>query len=361
MSINADGSIGISFGFTNNDITGISKMRTSASRSNTSAPSTSRSLLEAAISDARSQASAAVDSSRSGVQAILGRQGDVDSAILSMRGAADNMLPIAGDLRNQGNAMFESGTKVTEQALETLGTGLGFIRMDSSASPLVAEAMRLYGEFDPDKYVATAAQDVQSQGDNARAQGMRNLSRMGVSPTSGASQALNQLYDRSLAVARTAAMTRARERGKTDQAAQFQNLVANNANTFLKTGGELASIGSSMQSQGTGALKNAASVLGDAGSLYGSAGTLSLNFGNALSGAWGALAKALLNQAANTTDSERLRVSALTSGGGGRFGGGVNVTNASEDDWMNWKGTGHSEGWNRNNNPNYQTLLDNGR
>lgn len=323
--------------------------------------STPRALLDSAISESRSQASAAVDSSRSGVQAILGRQGDVDAAIGSMRGAADNMLPIAGDLRNQGNAMFESGTKVTEQALETLGTGLGFIRMDSSASPLVAEAMRLYGEFDPDKYVATAAQDVQAQGDNARAQGVRSLSRMGVSPTSGASQVLNQLYDRSLAVARAAAMTRARERGKTDQATQFQNLIANNANTFLKTGGDLASIGSSMQSQGTGALRNAASVLGDAGGLYGNAGTLSLNFGNALAGALGTLAKTQLNQAANTTDSERLRVSALTSGGGRSGGGGVNVTNAPEDDWFNWKGTGHSETWNMNHNPNYQMLLDNGQ
>lgn len=322
--------------------------------------STSRALLDSAIADSRAQASAAVDSSKSGVQAILGRQGDVDSAISSMRGAADNMLPIAGDLRNYGNSMFESGTKVTEQALETLGTGLGFIRMDSSASPLVAEALRLYGEFDPDKYVATAAQDVQSQGDNARAQGMRNLSRMGVSPTSGAALSLGQQYDRSMAVARAAAMTRARERGRTDQATQFQNLIANNANTFLKTGGDLASIGSSMQSQGTGALRNAASVLGDAGSLYGSAGTLSLNFGNALSGAWNALAGTQINQAANTTNSERLRVSALTSGGGGRSGG-VNVTNAPEDDWFNWKGTGHSETWNMNHNPNYQMLLDNGR
>lgn len=319
--------------------------------------------LNNAIIESRNQAAAAVGSSQSGVQAILGQSGIVNGAIGRMNSAADAMLPLAGDLSRYGDSMWESGTKVTEQALETLGTGLGFIRMDESASPLVAEALRLYGEFDPDKYVATAAQDVQAQGDNARAQGMRNLSRMGVSPTSGALQALNQLYDRSLAVARAAAMTRARERGKTDQMGAFQSLIANNANTFLKTGGELASIGSSAQAQASNAKKGAASVLGDAGDLAGRAGALGLDFGRALSSAWNALAGTQLNQAKNTNDTEAVRVSAVNGSGarGGGSVGGINVTQAPEDDWFNWKGTGHSEGWNKNNNPDFQTLLNNGQ
>lgn len=276
--------------------------------------------LEGGIDASRSEASSAVGSARSGVQAILAGKPDIDRAVGDMRNAANAMLPIADTMRGEGDAMFDSGTKVTEQALETLGTGLGFIRMDSSASPLVAEALRLYGEFDPDKYVAAAAQDVQAQGDNARAQGMRNLSRMGVSPTSGASQALNQLYDRSLAVARAAAMTRARERGLTDQATQFQNLVTNNANTFLKTGGELASIGTSARAQGVNAQQGAADVLGKAGGLFGNAGELGLNYNRALMGAYDALAGMQMRQASNTLAGEQMRLNA-------RRGGGVASTN----------------------------------
>ena len=145
-------------------------------------------LLNQAIDASRSQAAAAIGSSQSGVQAILGQSGIVNGAIGRMNDAADAMLPIAADLNGYGNSMWESGTKVTDQALETLGTGLGFIRMDESASPLVAEAIRLYGEFDPDRYVAGAAQDMQSQFDNSQKQSQRELSRMGVSPTSGASK-----------------------------------------------------------------------------------------------------------------------------------------------------------------------------
>ena len=306
-------------------------------------------------------ADAAVSSSQSAVDAILGRQGDVDAAVASMRGAADNMLPIAGDLRNQGNAMFESGTKVTEQALETLGTGTGFLRMDSSASPLVAEALKLYGEFDPNRYVATAAQDVQSSFDNARGQQQRNLSRMGVSPGSGAALANERDLSRAQAMAAAAAMTRARERGKTDQAAQFQRLISNNANTFLQTGGQLASIGSSMRSAGAGALGNAANVLGNAGNLYGNAGSLSLNFGKDLAGAYNALAGTQMNKAdlAQKTASQVLQWAGKSGGGGG---GGVRTSGQMPDDnWGNWKNTGHSETWNYNHNPEYWALANNGQ
>lgn len=272
--------------------------------------------LNTGIGSSRAQAAAGVASGQSGVQAILAGKPAIDRAVGDMRSAANAMLPIADTMRGEGDALFDSGTKVTEQALATLGTGLGFINMDASASPLVAEALKLYGEFDPDKYVAAAAQDVQSQGDNARAQGMRNLSRMGVNPTSGASQALNQLYDRSLAVARAAAMTRARERGLTDQATQFQNLVTNNANNFLKTGGELASIGTSARAQGVNAQQGAANVLGNAGSLFGDAGKIGLDYDKTLMGAYNALAGLHLDEAKNTQGTEALRVSALGRGSG---------------------------------------------
>ena len=45
--------------------------------------------------------------------------------------------------------------------------------------------------------------------------------------------------------------------------------------------------------------------------------------------------------------------------GGGGGGGGVNIvsTPAPADDWFNWRGTGHSETWNANHNPNYEAMI----
>lgn len=279
--------------------------------------------LNSGIGSSRAQAAAGVASGQSGVQAILAGRPAVDRAVGDMRNAAGAMLPIADTMRGEGDALFDSGTRVTEQALATLGTGLGFINMDESASPLVAEAVRLYKETDPNNRVAFAAQDVQSQFDNASAQNERELARRGVSPTSGASLALNSLRDRALAVARASAMTRGREQGKADQRSVLQNLIANNANTFLQTGGQLASIGTSARAQGVGAQQGAAGVLGNAGNLFGNAGELGLNYDKALMGAYNALAGLQLDEAKNTQGTEALRVNAATSGRGGR--GGVNV------------------------------------
>ena len=282
--------------------------------------------LNAGITASRSQAAAGVASGQNGVQAILNGRPDVDRAVGDMRNAANAMLPIADTMRGEGDALFDSGTKVTEQALATLGTGLGFINMDESASPLVAEALRVYGQIDPDRYVAAAAQDVQAQGDAARRQGERELARRGVSPTSGASLALNSLRDRALAVARASAMTRARERGINDQASALQNMIANNANTFLQTGGQLASIGTSARAQGVGAQQGAAGVLGNAGNLFGNAGELGLNYDKTLMGAYNALAGLQLDEAKNTQGTEALRVNAVNSG----RGGGVNVVDNTD-------------------------------
>lgn len=300
--------------------TGVDENGSSGANGGSSAPTA---LLNGAISDSRSQSAAAVGSAQNGVNAILAGRPAIDRAVGDMRNAANAMLPIADTMRGEGDALFESGTRVTDQALATLGTGLGFINMDASASPLVAEALHQFEQTDPDKYVAFAAQDAQSQGDNARAQGERELARRGVSATSGAALALSKLYDKGLAVARAAAMTRARERGKADQMAAFQSLLANNANTFLQTGGQLASIGTSARAQGVGAQQGAAGVLGNAGNLFGDAGKLGLDYDKTLMGAYNVLAGLQLDEAKTTLSGENLRVSALRGSGGG---GGTNVS-----------------------------------
>ena len=255
------------------------------------------------VDNARQYGADAISSGRSGVDRILSGEGVVrdaygnmvsqaeaanrgyDAAEDAARGmdpyirgvsdAANSMLPYADTLGGYGDQMWESGTKVTEQALATLGTGMGFINMDANASPLVAEALQVYGQIDPNRYVASAAQDVQKAADNAQGQMQRNLARQGVNSSSGSAQAqLQRLFQNSLAVAKAAAMTRARERGINDKANALQTLIANNANTFLQTGGQLASIGASGQGAAVNAQNAAAGVLQGAGSLQGQAGNL---------------------------------------------------------------------------------------
>ena len=315
---------------------------------------TDRQLLDWAINDSRSQAAAAVGSSQSGVSAILDQSGNVNQSIAAMRDSAAKMRPIADKLQGYGDELWAEGSRVIDDALSVLDTGMGFINMDADSSPLVAEALRLYGEFDPDKYVAGAAQDVQSQADNARRQTERQMARMGVNPTSGAYAALAQQRERALATMKSAAMTRARERGKTDAATMFQSLIADNANKFLSQGGSLASQGAAIKGQGTNAQTGAASILADIAGVEGNAATLGLNFGNALQDAYQALANTQLQQADNTRATEQMRVNAVLGSGGG--GGGVTVTQAPKDDWMDWMGTGHSQTWNQNHNPNFNEL-----
>ena len=276
------------------------------------------------VDNARRYGDDAIASARSGVDRILAGEGVVNDAYNNMisqaeaanrgygdagdaargmdpyiRGvgeAATAMLPYADTLGGYGDKMWESGTKVTEQALATLGTGLGFINMDASASPLVAQALETFGQIDPNRYVASAAQDVQKSMDNAQGQMQRNLARQGVNPSSGAEQAqLQKLFQQGLAVAKAAAMERARERGINDKANALQNLIANNANTFLQTGGQLASIGASGQGAAVNAQNAAAGVLQNAGSLQGKAGDLQ----GALAGVLGNVA-AGRNAVANT-------------------------------------------------------------
>ena len=98
----------------------------------------------------------------------------------------------------------------------------------------------------------------------------------------------------------------------------FQSLLANNANTFLQTGGQLASIGTSARAQGANALQGAAGVLGNAGNLFGNAGELGLNYNKTLMGAYNALAGVQSDAAKTTLSGEQLRVGA-NRGGGGRL------------------------------------------
>lgn len=114
---------------------------------------------------------------------------------------------------------------------------------------------------------------------------------------------------------------------------------------------------------------SAASIAKDMASIYGSAASAQLSQAEVLgknastlnqtASTWTSYLSALENAygnaariSANTSDMYSSIVKAGNGagggGGGGRMLGGMNVSQAPEDDWMNWRGTGHSQTWNQN-------------
>lgn len=92
-----------------------------------------------------------------------------------------------------------------------------------------------------------------------------------------------------------------------------------------------------------------ASALTDAGQLYVQTGNLQNSYLQTVNSAYNNLSDAMIAAANYYRDAAATEVSAVNGGGGGG-GGGVRITNSdSGDNWMNWRGTGHSQSWNQNN------------
>ena len=134
------------------------------------------------------------------------------------------------------------------------------------------------------------------------------------------------------------------------------DLEASAGGLIQNAGGLQASAGGLFKDAGS-LMGQAAGVVGDAAGVMGNAASLNNQYLQLLSSAFGTLASAH-NAAANTKLGAASReISANTGGGSGGSGGGVTVTQGDDDDWMNWKGTGHSETWNHNHNPNFENLI----
>ncbi len=355
--------------------------------------------LENALNIGAGKANAGVDAATAGLNAVLAGGGRIRSDTNAMRGQAQlvntqgnavnmtadelaalatTLTPYANKLGGYGDELAALATSLTEQSNDAFGQAGALVNMDPNATGLAGEFIRHYGTLSPERYVSRAGSDAQASAENAMAQNERALARRGVSVGSGAGLGARQQYARMLAELTSTAKTKAWDEGNKAQGA-FLGTMTNAAKTFYDMGSQGSQQAISAMGQAGDLQKGAAQIiqaqgglLQDAGSLRAQAGTLFANaaniFGSAagiendylhltesayktLAGAWGDAAKYYLDAAATEVSANN---------GGSARGSGVTVTQAPADDWMNWKGTGHSATWNKNNNPDFWALANNG-
>lgn len=281
--------------------------------------------------------------------------------------------PYAQKLGNLGDQLAGIGSSLSEQAKDVFGQGSALVRMDQSAGGLAGEFVKYWNTLSPDRYVAQAASDAQGAIQNQTAQAERDLSRRGVSASSGAFAGLRRTAATAAAALVARAKTIARQQGLDHQAAQLDKMVSA-ANTLYNMGRDTQSAATAalgqagdMQKGAAGVVQTQGGLLGDAGKLRATAGQL---FGSAASifgdaaGIEGSAANlelsALKNlQAAQLAAADYYGTVMRVASGVGGGGGGVTVQSSpsSGDDWFNWKGTGHSETWNKNHNPNFESMI----
>ena len=362
--------------------------------------STMNQSLENALLIGAGKANSAVDAAQAGLSAVLAGGGQIRSDTNSMRGQAQlvntqagsvnmtadelaalatTLAPYADKLGGYGDELSALATSLTEQANDKFGQADALVNMGPNASGLAGEYLKHYASLSPERYVSRAGSDAQASAENALAQNQRALARRGVSVGSGAGLGMRQQYARMLAELTSSAKTKAWDEGNKAQGA-FLGTMTNAAKTFYDMGSQgtqqaIAAMGQAgdMQKGAAQVIQAQGGLLQDAGSLRATAGTLYANaasiFGSAagiendylnlvessyktLSGAWTDAAKYYLDAAATEVSAN--------NGGSARGSGGVTVTQAPADDWMNWKGTGHSESWNKNHNPDFWSLANNG-
>lgn len=345
------------------------------------------------LASGEARMNSAVGAAQSGLNAILGMGAQIKNDTNAMRGQAglvnqqagklngvgdslisnaDALRPLADKLGGYGDDLWGQGQAMWDQSKDAFGQAGALVSMNPNATGLAGEFLRMYGLLSPDRYVSQAASDVQGAYNNAWAQLGRAASRAGSSVGSGNRSALEAQRARSLATALAAAKTKARQTG-IDQQAGFLGTMTDAATKFYNMGKDSASTALAAQTAGADAQKAAAGVLGeignqykgaagvfgDAGQLYanaanifGDAAGVDLSYGKLTQSGYAGLADAYKAAADYYLGAARVGVSADRGGGGG----GVQITQAPEDDWMNWMGTGHSQTWNFNHNPNYETL-----
>lgn len=311
---------------------------------------------------------------RDQAQLVNTQAGKVNQSADAISALVPKLDPYAQKLGGYGDDLAAWGKSLSEQANDVFGQGGALMRMDPNAGGLAGEFIKYWNSLSPDHYVSQAAADAQGAIQNQTAQMERDLSRRGVSASSGAFAGLRRTAANAAAALVASAKTKARQMGLDQQAAQLDKMVAA-SKTFYDMGNQTQAQATGALGQAADAQKGAADIVTAQGSLLGKAGDLRSQvgqlFGNAANifgvaagietdylnltnNAYKGLANAYQSAANYYARAGSIEVSANTGSGGG--GGGVTITKAPEDEWMNWMGTGHSQSWNRNHNPNFEQL-----
>lgn len=239
--------------------------------------------LQGGLSDAKAaaaQSAARITNGARDLDAARGAAGDVGAAITNINATASRLNPYEMVFAGQGQNLLDQF-----RALMSGDASVGGAIGDYLTS--TRDAASALDAINPDAYAAMAGADVQSQFDSARGQNERELSRRGVSLGSGAQAALLNQFNRSLATAKAAAMTRGRLQGVTDRAnaqAQKQALfkdVLQTADTQSDKGLQATDYASQIVQKQGDLFKISGDLSNTKGSLFVNIGGEEVSFGSA--------------------------------------------------------------------------------
>lgn len=217
-----------------------------------------------AYKDAIATLQGGVDSANAAVNLANKHIISADNDLNTARLTASSLSPLAESLRGSGNSMlslYDQLIRGDEAAGGIAGDYLGAIRLAGDAALNIT----------PDRYVASAASDVQNSFNNAQGQAERDLSRRGVGAGSGASMALRQQLMQSLATALSAAKTKARQTGIDAQ-----------LNALTQRAGLLKDVMSTAQSlaqSGSDSIAKSTNIIENQGQMYTNIGGVEVNLG----------------------------------------------------------------------------------
>lgn len=299
----------------------------------------SRAYVTGALAGGQAAANAGASAAQGGINAILGGKSQIDNSVANMnaqaanvveqankvnataneaKGVFDKLSSTASLLGDYGTTMFGEGSKLSTQAQSLLGQGAALMNLDPNAGGLVGEFVKYWNSLSPDRLVSQAASDTQASFQNAQGQLARDLSRRGVSASSGAYANLQKQASLALATALSAAKTKAREAGLAAQSTQLEKMLTA-ANQTIAQGAQLENsalnamgAGASAQSQSASVSEqqasglsqvaqlqaSAAQLFGSAANIYGASGQLNNQFLSNLQSAYANLATTQ-EQAAN--------------------------------------------------------------
>ena len=185
----------------------------------------------------------------------IGRLGDAALAENeALRHYVSQLTDYAGQLWNEGTGIFGTGEGL-------VGLGNGLMNLDESQGGIIGEYVRSIKAADPRRYVAQAAADVQGSFDNAKGQLSRELSRAGISGSSGAALAQKRLLAQTYAATLAGAKTRAWQTGADEQRSVLRAAL-DDAMGVIRQGTDIQAQGAGVQAQGVSALGKAAETQG---------------------------------------------------------------------------------------------------
>lgn len=210
---------------------------------------------------------------------LLGRIGLTDALAGQTVGAAYALQPHADALADLSEHLFGHGHEQIGRANAEMDVAAGLRNLDPASSAQAAYWRKIFDAVNPDVMAAMARADVQSQGDSAYQQQMRDLARRGVSVSSGATAVLQRQLKTALAAAAAGAMNRGRLAGYDKQAGILKE-TGELANAQMNTGNNMFKAGTDAEAQAAAVRKSAADVQKAMGDLF-ATGAEMFGIGNA--------------------------------------------------------------------------------